>query len=92
MFTGERRSKTDPTFEALGSTDELNANVGLARELALRQDLPGVASQLEVIMSRLFDVGAAIATPLETANAMKVFGNWKILSELHSSASMSLLD
>jgi Cobalamin adenosyltransferase len=32
LFNGERRPKTDPTFEALGHQDELNAVVGIARE------------------------------------------------------------
>mmetsp|Transcript_39101 Transcript_39101/g.78954 ORF Transcript_39101/g.78954 Transcript_39101/m.78954 type:complete len:217 (+) Transcript_39101:14-664(+) len=72
LFTGERRPKTDPTFDALGSTDELNSHIGVARELALLDgNLVDVAEQLEEIMSRMFDVGAAIATPLDSASASK---------------------
>jgi hypothetical protein len=32
LYTGERRSKTDIVFEALGAVDELNSHVGVARE------------------------------------------------------------
>ena len=32
LFTGERLSKGDHVFTSLGSIDELNAHLGLARE------------------------------------------------------------
>jgi hypothetical protein len=32
LYSGDRRPKTDPIFEALGATDELNACVGIAIE------------------------------------------------------------
>ena len=35
LYNGERRSKDDYTFEALGAVDELNANLGVAREYLL---------------------------------------------------------
>ena len=65
LFTGERRSKSDPVFEALGATDELNGHLGVAREHAALDGLTVLDGQLQEIMSRLFDVGAAVATPLE---------------------------
>ena len=37
LYNGERVSKTHPVFEALGSVDELNSAIGLAREYAQRQ-------------------------------------------------------
>ena len=35
LFSGERRSKADAIFDALGAVDELNAALGLAREMNL---------------------------------------------------------
>ena len=69
LYTGERRSKDDAVFMALGDTDELNAHVGLAREhcvtttAAARAGAGGevgmddLASWLVEVQSRLMDVG-----------------------------------
>lgn len=66
LFGGKRRSKTDPVFEALGNTDELNAMIGLANARLVEFEAV-LSSQLEVIQSRLIDVGSALATPLTEA-------------------------
>lgn len=67
LYTGERRAKDDAVFEALGDVDELNAHVGMARELAtdsLRgSGVESLISRLAQIQSRLLDAGSAIATP-----------------------------
>lgn len=73
LYNGERRSKADPVFEALGHTDELNAQLGVAREHCQQLvDLAELCSQLTVIQSRLLDVGSAIATPIDTSSAAKL--------------------
>jgi cob(I)alamin adenosyltransferase len=71
LYTGERRSKTDPVFEALGHQDELCAAIGIAREHCHTND-NGLNSQLVEIQSRLFDLGAAVATPQNNSNADKI--------------------
>lgn len=63
LYNGERREKDDELFEALGDVDELNANIGLAREHCLLLDV-GIEEALVELQSRLMDVGTAIATPL----------------------------
>lgn len=68
LYSGERRSKDEDTFAALGDIDELNSTLGLARDLAKSSslDIPDILFQLEEIQSRLLDVGSAVATPIDT--------------------------
>lgn len=70
LYNGERRPKTDMTFEALGHQDELNAIIGIAREYCEHSD-NGLDKMLTEIQSRLFDLGAAVATPVQTSSEEK---------------------
>jgi len=62
LATGERRLKSDPRFEAIGTVDELNASIGIAR---LHHETlgPDIASMLARIQNDLFDLGADLAVP-----------------------------
>jgi cob(I)alamin adenosyltransferase len=64
LVTGARRSKADPRFEAIGTVDETNAAIGLARLHAA-----ALGASLDAILGRvqndLFDLGADLATPDE---------------------------
>jgi cob(I)alamin adenosyltransferase len=60
LATGERRPKSDPRFEAIGTVDELNATVGMARLANLPAD---IAASLGRVQNDLFDLGADLATP-----------------------------
>jgi cob(I)alamin adenosyltransferase len=72
LFSGERRPKDNQVFSALGDTDELNANIGVAIEHAKKVETTNnLPERLEEIQSRLFDIGACIATPLKTAPESK---------------------
>lgn len=70
LYTGERRAKDDAVFEALGDVDELNAHMGMARELASDSlhgsGVESLVSRLAQIQSRLLDAGSAIATPSDS--------------------------
>ena len=70
LFTGERRSKTDITFEAMGTVDELCCVVGTvhAELMVSTSDVDAkkyeeLAEWLLDVMSRLFDCGSHIAKP-----------------------------
>lgn len=64
LFTGERRSKSDFVFEALGTVDELSSFIGVAKEsLRLDGDKNELLQQIEGIQQSLLDVGTAIASP-----------------------------
>jgi cob(I)alamin adenosyltransferase len=72
LFSGERRPKDHAVFKALGDTDELNAQIGVAVEqarVAAASDF--LPPRLEQIQSRLFDLGACVATPLTSASETK---------------------
>ena len=59
LGTGERRPKSDLRFEAIGTIDELNAHVGLAR-LQVSADLDAMLARIQ---NDLFDLGADLAMP-----------------------------
>ena len=71
LFNGERRSKSDNTFRALGDQDELNANIGITREYCSASK-NGLEDKLVEIQCRLFDLGAAVATPAQTSSSSKL--------------------
>lgn len=58
-------------FHTLGHQDELNAVIGVASEFcALSSN--GLQPMLNEIQSRLFDLGAAVATPAQGSSEEKV--------------------
>lgn len=61
LGSGERRQKSDQRFEAIGTVDELNAVIGVARI-----DTEPLGTELKAILARiqndLFDLGADLAT------------------------------
>jgi len=60
LFGGERVGKDDRRIEVSGAVDELNASLGVCRAESRQDDLRGM---LEILQSRLFDLGGAMATP-----------------------------
>jgi len=62
LGNGERRSKDDPRFEAIGTVDELNAQIGMAR-LCEETLGAGLSAILARIQNDLFDLGADLAVP-----------------------------
>jgi len=69
LFTGQRLSKDALRIEAYGTVDELNSTIGLAAAA----DPPDLLSELlHDIQSRLFDMGADLATPQGQSGAEHV--------------------
>jgi cob(I)alamin adenosyltransferase len=65
LFGGDRVSKDHPRVDAYGTVDELNATIGLVRAACDPGDLfqSSLMTTFESIQSRLFDIGADLATP-----------------------------
>lgn len=82
LFGGQRVEKDDPRVDAYGTVDELNATVGLAAAAcaAANHETSHATSELNrrydellvEIQSRLFDIGADLATPPGSEHADKV--------------------
>ncbi len=71
LVGGERVHKNDVRIEAYGTVDELNAVLGVARELGRRFVEDGdtrrwLDDQLQQIQQKLFDLGASLATRSES--------------------------
>lgn len=62
LAAGGRRSKADPRLEAIGTVDEANATIGLAR-IHTGAAHPAIDAMLASIQNDLFDLGADLATP-----------------------------
>jgi cob(I)alamin adenosyltransferase len=59
LYGGGRVAKCDPRIEAFGTIDELNAQLGVARTVALPQFCDEILASLQ---NRMFDLGAELAT------------------------------
>lgn len=69
LFGGARVSKDDIRIDAYGAVDELNAALGLALVIC---DQSVLQQHLSPIQSRLFDLGADLATPIGSKHGDKV--------------------
>ncbi|CAM9825750.1 unnamed protein product [Ectocarpus sp. 12 AP-2014] len=71
LYNMDTRPKSDPSFEALGNMDELNASLALAvahSELARN----GLSEMLVAIQSLIIDASALVATPRDSSSARKI--------------------
>ncbi|MBC7521575.1 MAG: cob(I)yrinic acid a,c-diamide adenosyltransferase [Sandarakinorhabdus sp.] len=68
LVDGSRRSKADPRLCVVGSVDETNAAIGLARLHAT----PATALALGRVQNDLFDLGADLATPDGIDGALRI--------------------
>ena len=62
LFGGTRVKKSNLRIDAYGTVDELNSHIGLIRDQLKDKDL---TSDLIRIQSKLFTLGAMLATPLD---------------------------
>ncbi|KAJ1492111.1 cobalamin adenosyltransferase-domain-containing protein [Baffinella frigidus] len=62
LFNGARRRKDDAIFDCLGAIDELNSQIGLAKEHILEAAIDDglVAGRLDQIQRRLLDIASHV--------------------------------
>lgn len=68
LFSGKRVRKHNLRIDSYGTVDELNSHLGLLRDSVEDES---VRSSLLNIQSKLFTVGAMLATPPESGSAKK---------------------
>ncbi|MDT7887727.1 MAG: cob(I)yrinic acid a,c-diamide adenosyltransferase [Desulfurococcales archaeon] len=69
IMHGVRVAKEDDVIELLGSVDELNTIIGVARSLKPPEDVDKILKKLQEILFRL---GSDVATPLAKLTAPKI--------------------
>ena len=63
LATGQRVAKSSLRIEAYGTVDELNAQLGMLRDLSLKElNEHPIITQLFTIQNELFDIGAELAS------------------------------
>lgn len=75
LFNGERLSKQSIYFDALGNTDELNAQIGVALEHCEQIEEEKeklLTDKLISIQNMMIDLGSCIATPINTSNEKQI--------------------
>lgn len=71
LFTGERVSKDDVVFEALGTIDELVSFCGAAHAACLLGGGNGLHEHLEQVIKVLMTIASHVATPASSAKASR---------------------
>ncbi|RIA82086.1 Adenosylcobalamin biosynthesis, ATP:cob(I)alamin adenosyltransferase-like protein, partial [Glomus cerebriforme] len=71
LYNGERRSKDDEIFNALGTVDELNSCIGIANHYCKKVG-NGLEDKLIEIQCKLIEVGSNIATPRNASHTSKL--------------------
>ncbi|GBB87160.1 hypothetical protein RclHR1_01360031 [Rhizophagus clarus] len=71
LYNGERRSKTDDIFNALGTVDELSSCIGIANHYCKKVE-NGLEDKLVEIQCKLIEVGSNIATPRNSSHTSKL--------------------
>src|SRR4051812_48270284 len=69
LIGGTRVPKSNDRIEAYGNIDELNAHIGLCRDLAVDQNSSGILLEIQ---DRLFTIGSTLACDPEKEIKMKL--------------------
>ncbi|KAF9977077.1 hypothetical protein BGZ73_007049 [Actinomortierella ambigua] len=74
LYNGERRTKTDRIFDALGSVDELSSSIGIAHFYCKKagNGLEDKLIEASFIQCNLQDIGSNIATPRSESSENKI--------------------
>jgi len=66
LVGGARIKKTAPKVAAYGDVDELNSHLGVCLEHLTPASAPLIKDKLTIIQNELFDIGAELATPVDS--------------------------
>jgi len=85
LIGGEECWKDDAKIEAFGTVDELNASIGICRELLAKQQndqFGSLISFLKSIQNELFNLGTQLASPVEDTKLPRLSDNAISMLEL----------